>query len=57
MLNPYIWLVDVLQRTATHPIRDVAVATPWLWKEHFAAIPLMSDVGKGVLEPVLKSTP
>ena len=54
-VNPYIWLVDVLQRIAIHPARDVAQLTPRLWKEHFAANPLTSDIGKGVLEPALKS--
>ena len=55
-VDPYIWLVDVLQRIATHPARDVAQLTPTrLWKQHFAANPLASDIGKGVLEPALKS--
>ncbi len=54
-VDPYIWLVDVLQRIAIHPARDVAQLTPRLWKQHFAANPLTSDIGKGVLEPALKS--
>ncbi len=53
--NPYTWLVDVLQQIATHPARDVVQLTPRLWKENFAASPLTSDIGKGVLEPALKS--
>ena len=40
---------------STHPARDVAQLTPRLWKENFAANPLTSDIGKGVLEPALKS--
>ena len=47
-VDPYIWLVDVLQRIAIHPARDVAQLTPRLWKQHFAANPLTSDIGKGV---------
>ena len=54
-VDPYIWLVDVLQRIATHPARDVAQLTPRLWKKNFAANPMTSVIGKGVLEPALKS--
>ena len=32
-VDPYTYLVDVLQRVATHPQRDVADLTPRLWKE------------------------
>ena len=55
MLNHHIWLVDVLQRIATHSAHDVAKLTPRMWKEHFTANPLTSDIGKGVVEPALKS--
>jgi len=41
-VNPYTYFVDVLQRTATHPVSDVAKLTPRLWKEHFAAEPMRS---------------
>ncbi len=54
-VDRYTWLVDVLQRIATHPARVVAQLTPRLWKEHLATNPLTSDIGKGVLEPALKS--
>ena len=54
-VDPCIWLVDVLQRIAPHPARDVAQLTPRLWKKHFAANPLTSGIGKGVLKPALKS--
>ena len=40
---------------STHPARDVVQLTPRLWKENFAANPLASDIGKGILEPALKS--
>ena len=40
-VDPYTYLVDVLQRIADHPQREVADLTPRLWKEKFAdqAIP------------------
>jgi hypothetical protein len=43
-LDPYTYLVDVLQRVATHPAVDVGLLTPRLWKQHFAANPMRSDV-------------
>ena len=54
-VNPYTWLVDVLQRISTHPARDVAQLTPRMWKEHFADNPMTSDIGKGVLETPIKA--
>ncbi|WP_296781888.1 IS66 family transposase, partial [Thiolapillus sp.] len=43
-VNPYTYLVDVLQRVALHPARDVEELTPRVWKERFAANPLRSDL-------------
>jgi hypothetical protein len=43
-IDPYTYLVDVLQRVATHPAAHVEQLTPRLWKQHFAANPLRSDV-------------
>ena len=43
-IDPYTYLVDVLQRVAEHPASRVAELTPRLWKEHFAANPLRSDI-------------
>jgi transposase len=43
-INPYTYLVDVLQRIDSHPVCDVDLLTPRLWKEHFASNPLRSDV-------------
>jgi transposase len=43
-VDPYVYLVDVLQRVDTHPAFDVHLLTPRLWKEHFAAHPLRSDL-------------
>lgn len=45
-VDPYTYLVDVLQRVQTHPARRVAELTPRLWKQHFAANPLRSDLHK-----------
>lgn len=43
-IDPYIYLTDVLQRVGVHPAKDVAQLTPRLWKEHFAADPMQSDL-------------
>ena len=43
-VDPYVYLVDVLQRISSHPARDVHLLTPRLWKEHFAAAPMRSDL-------------
>ncbi len=43
-INPYTYLVDVLQRVSIHPAHRVAELTPRLWKEHFADNPLRSDI-------------
>ena len=43
-VNPYTYLVDVLQRVALHPARDVEELTPRVWKERFAANHLHSDL-------------
>ena len=43
-VDPYTYLVDVLQRVSEHPAGRVAELTPRLWKEHFAANPLRSDL-------------
>lgn len=43
-IDPYEYLVDVLQRVGQHPAADVAQLTPRLWKQHFAANPLRSDL-------------
>jgi transposase len=43
-VDPYDYLVDVLQRVDTHPIRDVHLLTPRLWKIHFEKQKLTSQV-------------
>jgi transposase len=45
-IDPHVYLVDVLQRMDTHPAREVAQLTPRLWREHFAANPLRSDIDR-----------
>jgi transposase len=41
-IDPYTYLVDVLQRVAQHPASRVAELTPRRWQEHFAANPMRS---------------
>lgn len=41
-VDPYTYLVDVLQRIDTHPFSAVEQLTPRLWKQHFAEAPLRS---------------
>jgi transposase len=41
-VDPYTYLVEVLQRLGVHPASKVAELTPRLWKQHFAANPLQS---------------
>jgi transposase len=43
---PYTYLVDVLQRVGDHPASRIAELTPRLWKEHFAANPLPSELDR-----------
>ena len=43
-IDPYVYLVDVLQRIDTHPAFEVHLLTPRLWKQHLAANPLRSDI-------------
>jgi len=43
-IDPYTYLVDVLQRVGEHPMSRVEELTPKLWKAHFADNPLRSDV-------------
>jgi len=43
-VDPYVYLIDVLQRVSTHPASRVAELTPRLWKEHFGDNPLRSDL-------------
>lgn len=43
-INPYTYLVDVLQRISQHPASRVEELTPRVWKDKFAANPLRSGL-------------
>lgn len=43
-VDPYTYLVDVLQRVSEHPASKVAELTPRLWKTLFAQNPMRSDL-------------
>ena len=43
-IDPYTYLVDVLQRVGQHPASRVAELTPRQWKQHFADNPMRSDL-------------
>ena len=47
-IDPYTYLVDVLQRVEDHPASDVAALTPRLWKERFADNPRRSAIDRVV---------
>ena len=46
-IDPFTYLVDVLQRIGSHPAREVHLLTPRFWKEHFAADPISCHVLRG----------
>ena len=43
-IDPYEYLVDVLQRVGDHPASRVQELTPRLWKQHFATNPMRSPL-------------
>ncbi|MFP4496276.1 MAG: transposase domain-containing protein, partial [Halochromatium sp.] len=43
-IDPYDYLVDVLQRIDTHPAKNIDQLIPRNWKDHFADEPLRSDL-------------
>ena len=43
-VDPWVYLIDVLQRIDTHPAFEVHLLTPRLWKENFANNPMRSDL-------------
>jgi transposase len=43
-VDPYAWLVDVLQRIDRHPASRVGELIPRAWKDNFASEPLVSDL-------------
>ena len=46
-VDPYIYLIDVLQRVDTHPFDRVHELTPRLWKHHFGDDPMRSALVRG----------
>jgi hypothetical protein len=51
-VDPYTYLVDVLQRVDDHPASDVAALTPRLWKDRFADNPRRSAIDRDVKNAV-----
>lgn len=45
-IDPYTYLVDVLQRIGRHPAKDVIDLTPRVWREKFGDDPLKSDLDR-----------
>lgn len=45
-VDPYVYLVAVLQRVDTHPAFEVQLLTPRLWKQHCANNPLLSNLDR-----------
>jgi transposase len=45
-VDPYVYFVDVLQRIDTHLAFEVHLLIPRLWKQHFAANPIRSDLDR-----------
>jgi len=43
-INPYHYLVNVLQRVSMHPASKIAELTPRIWKEKFGNDFLTSDL-------------
>jgi transposase len=56
-IDPYTYLVDVLQRVGQHPASRVAELTPRLWKLHFAGDPLRSDLDAKASSQVAGASP
>ena len=45
-VDPYVYLIDVLQRIDSHPAFEVHLLIPRLWKQHFAATLLRSALDR-----------
>ena len=45
-VDPYTYLVDVLQRVSLHPASRVEELTPKNWKVKFASNPMKSDLSQ-----------
>lgn len=46
-VDPWIYLVDVLQRLDTHPAKQVGELTPRIWKEKFGDNPIPAALPEG----------
>jgi hypothetical protein len=46
-IDPYVYLVDVLQRVDTHPFERVGELTPRLWMQNFGDDPMRSMLSRG----------
>ena len=46
-VDPYTYLVDVLQRIAEHPAKQIEQLTPRVWKTLFVENPLRSEAHHG----------
>lgn len=42
-IDPYVYLVDVMQHVAVHPAKDIKMLIPRLWMTHFADEPMRSE--------------
>ena len=51
-VDPYTYLVDVLQRIGEHPAKRVIELTPRVWKTMFADHPLRSDLARTRAPPL-----
>jgi transposase len=56
-IDPYTYLVDILQRIDTHPAREVELLTPRIWKKEFGENPLRSDLDRVKPEIAYSLTP
>ena len=56
-VDPYTYLVDVLQRVAEHPAKRVTELTPRVWKTMFADHPLRSDLARTRAPPMKQPSP
>lgn len=54
-IDPYVYLVDVLQRIQTHPIGRVEELTPRIWKEKFASDPMISPLEMAIRQRELRT--
>ena len=52
-IDPYTYLVDVLQRIDSHLASEVDLLTPRLWKENFADNPMRSDLDREIKHAAL----